>query len=89
MSKKIRIPKFKSVKEEALFWDTHDVGDFVSLMKPVKVKYSPNIPKEAVMTLRLSPSLKKAVEHIAQRNNLPTSTLVRSWVVENVREAAA
>jgi len=88
MNVNLKLPKFKSIKEEALFWDSYDIGDFAHLMKPAKVKYNPRAPKEAVMALRLSPSLKKAVERLAQRNNLPTSTLVRGWVTERVRAAA-
>jgi len=32
-SKQKRIPKFRSEKEEAKFWDTHDSTDFLSELK--------------------------------------------------------
>lgn len=35
MKKKIKIPQFKS-EEEAKFWDTHSVTDFLDELKPVK-----------------------------------------------------
>ena len=35
---KTKIPKFKSIAEEAAFWDSHDTTEFEQEMKPVKVK---------------------------------------------------
>jgi len=28
-----KIPKFKNYKEEAKFWDTHDISDYIDEMK--------------------------------------------------------
>lgn len=36
MKKKSKIPKFKNEEEEAKFWDTHSVTDFLDEFKPVK-----------------------------------------------------
>jgi len=88
LNKRLQIPKFKSIREEALFWDKHDVGDYIHFMRPAKVRYNPSVPKEATLSLRLSPQLKRAVEAIARKNNLSTSTLVRSWVIENIQTEA-
>jgi hypothetical protein len=34
------IPDFKSIEEEAGFWDTHDFTDYLDEFKPVKVRVS-------------------------------------------------
>ena len=34
--KKSRIPEFKTIEEEAEFWDTHDLADYWDELKPVK-----------------------------------------------------
>ena len=36
-----RIPAFKSVEEEAAFWDTHDVTDYPEESRPVRFRVSP------------------------------------------------
>lgn len=38
--KKNKIPKFKSFKEEAQFWDSHDFTDYLSDLKPTRVIFS-------------------------------------------------
>ena len=35
-SKKSRILEFKTIQEEAEFWDTHDTTDYAGEFKPVK-----------------------------------------------------
>jgi hypothetical protein len=36
---KSKIPIFKTIQEEAEFWDTHDTMDFIEEFTPVKVKF--------------------------------------------------
>jgi len=38
-----KIPEFQSREEEAEFWDTHDITDYLEEMRPVKVRFSPNL----------------------------------------------
>lgn len=37
-----KIPKFNNVKEEAEFWDTHSVADYMSEFKRVDMVYKPH-----------------------------------------------
>jgi len=83
--KKSKIPKFKNYKEEAKFWDTHDVTEFLDELKPVKAIYEPKVKKEETMTLRFTPDVKKMVTSIARCYDISPSALVRMWVVEKVR----
>ena len=35
---KSKIPRFKNYEEEAEFWDTHSVGDFLDELEEVELK---------------------------------------------------
>lgn len=82
----MKIPTFKSVKDEAAFWDSHDIGDYIEHMRPVKVVYTPKKEKKQTMTLRISPSVKKEVEGLARRHDISPSTLIRTWIVDGIRK---
>jgi hypothetical protein len=40
---KRRIPEFKSIEEEAEFWDIHDATDYEGEFKPVRVRVAKNL----------------------------------------------
>ena len=51
---KSRIPKkFKSLQEERAFWQTHDITDFWSELKPVTLKFGQPRRKRAVRLTNL------------------------------------
>jgi hypothetical protein len=85
MSKK-RIPRFKTIQEEAAFWDTHDLTDYLDELEIVSGGYQSR-PDETktVMTIRVAPSLKEQIEAIARSYDIPVSSLVRMWIVEKIR----
>lgn len=84
MSKKI--PEFKNYKEEAEFWDTHSFSDYWDDLPDTSLTYTPSAINKEVMTVRVDPSLKKAIKTIADKKELTYSSLVRSWLVLCVRE---
>lgn len=87
MTKKIsKIPKFKSIPEEAEFWDTHDVTDFIDELTPVKMKVTLGQPKEQTLTVRLQAKLKQQLGQIAEDMGVNTSTLARMWIVEKIKQ---
>jgi hypothetical protein len=83
---KPKIPTFSSVKEEAEFWDTHDLTDYLDELEIASGGYQPT-PGEVktVMTIRVAPSLKEQIETIARSYDIPASSLVRMWIVEKIR----
>ena len=84
--KKSKIPEFKTIKEEAAFWDTHDVTDFIEEMDLVSGAYLPQAgERKTVMTIRIAPSLKERVEQVARSYDISTSSLVRMWIVDKLR----
>lgn len=38
-----RIPAFSSREEEAAWWDTHDITDYLDELKPVNVRFAKNL----------------------------------------------
>lgn len=86
MTKIKKIPKFKTIAEEALFWDTHDVSDYLSEMKEVRISFDPLAPKEETLTLRVQATLKKKLEKTAKSYGVNLSTLLRIWFIDKLKE---
>ncbi|MEI8067996.1 MAG: CopG family antitoxin [Candidatus Shapirobacteria bacterium] len=86
MKDKNEIPKFKSIQEEADFWDRNDVTDFMPKMKEVKTKYSPKILKEENIVIRVQPKMKKKLETMAENSGLTLSTMLRMWFVDRLNQ---
>ncbi|MBI4824500.1 MAG: hypothetical protein HY805_09785 [Nitrospirae bacterium] len=82
-----KIPKFKSEKEEADFWATHDSADYLSGTKEVKVKFKR--PKKKLVSLRLDEKTIKSLKKIADTKGIGYLELVRMWVLENMNKAKA
>lgn len=81
-----KIPEFKTIKEEAAFWDTHDITDYLDELEIVEGVYRPKEGEtKTVMTIRIAPSLKEQVEKVAQSYDISTSSLVRMWIVDKLR----
>ncbi|MBI2008193.1 hypothetical protein HYS82_00880 [Candidatus Amesbacteria bacterium] len=85
---KSKIPEFKSLQEEADFWDTHSFTEFKDEVRPVKMRVNLGGPKEEVLAVRLQPQLKVKLARTAEEMGVQTSTLVRMWVVEKLKALA-
>ncbi|MBA7520970.1 hypothetical protein ES705_13070 [subsurface metagenome] len=48
-----KIPRFKSVEEEAEFWDTHDTEEFADEFEPVEVKFAYPLKHKWVLSINL------------------------------------
>lgn len=86
MTKIKKIPRFKTIAEEAKFWDTHDVTDYLSEMKKTKVSFDLLTPKEETLTIRIQSNLKRKLENLAQGYGINVSTLARIWFVDKLQE---
>ncbi len=82
-----KIPKFKSEKEEADFWATHDSADYLSETKEVKVKFRRS--KKKLVSLRLDEKTIKELKKIADNKGIGYLQLVRMWVLENMNKMKA
>lgn len=81
-----RIPAFHNIEEEAAFWDTHSITDFIEESTPVKVTVSKNLSDP--LTVRLDPEDRAELARRAQSKGVGPSTLVRMWVKERLKQEA-
>ena len=76
-----KIPKFKTDKEIAEFWDTHSLADFEDELEIAKdvvfVK-----PERQVISLRLDRKIVRALKALAARKGIGYSPLLRMWILE-------
>lgn len=76
-----KIPKFKTDKEIAEFWDTHSLADFEDELEiatdVVFVK-----PERQVISLRLDRKIVKALKSLAAKKGIGYSPLLRMWILE-------
>lgn len=92
MRKPSKIPIFKSYQEEAEFWDTHSVTEFLDELKPVTVVYEPmraKSKKDAVIHIKVSAKLKQRLDQKAKAQASTISALLRLWVSQKLAEADA
>ena len=52
-----KLPKFASVQEEAIFWDTHNSTEFLADTEPVDVALGDARPAKRLITLRRDPDV--------------------------------
>lgn len=87
MNKPKPIKPFKSLDEEAKFWDTHDISKLLENPETPLSKLLPlDQEKQEVMTLRLQKSVKGKIDQIAKTKGINPSTLSRMWLIEKVKE---
>ena len=86
MVKKIKkIPVFKSLEEEAKFWDTHSFADYWGQLKDVDLVVQLSKPKEEALVVRLQKDVKDGLMRIARYKGLSMSVLARMWIIEKLR----
>lgn len=89
MRKKIenKFPDFNKMnyKEEAEWWDTHDVTDFENETENVEIVFELDKPREETLVIRLQKDFKKRLEKTARRKGLNMSTLARMWLMEKLQ----
>ena len=80
----MKVPKFKSLKEERKFWDTHDSADYHNDFKITK-----NVvfvrPKKEVISLRLEPKFIRRLRELADKEGLPPTTYARMLIVKSIQ----
>lgn len=88
-SKKLKpIPKFKSLDEEATFWDTHDLTKYFDFSKMKRGGFVlEDTKKEKSLTIRLQPELIGKIKKMANNIGLSTSSLARMWFIEKLTTA--
>ncbi len=85
---KSRIPRFKTIEEEAQFWDTHSTADFEDEFEEVKdVKFVVRrSPVDKALTVRVDRDTFVRLAEEARTQGIGPTTLVRMWILEHLRE---
>ena len=80
--KKGRIPAFKSIEEEAKFWDTHSFADYWDEFGSVNVRFAKNLSEG--VTVRFDPVTSNKLRVEAHQKGIGPTTLIRMWVMERL-----
>ncbi|MBU0649872.1 BrnA antitoxin family protein [Patescibacteria group bacterium] len=81
MVEKAKIPEFTDVKEEAQFWDAHDLTDFIEPTPKTEGE------RDEMLTMRVASDLKKQLIKAANYHSICPSSLARMWLTEKLRSA--
>ena len=84
----MKVPKFKSIKEERKFWDSHESTNYLDDFKEVKDVVFVR-PKKQVISLRLEPQIINKLKKLADQEGLPTTTYARMIIIRAIRNKAA
>lgn len=84
----MKVPKFKNIKEERKFWDTHDSTDYLDAFEEAKDVVFVR-PKKQVVTLRLEPQVINKLKKLAEKEGLPPSTYARMLIIRAIRDKSA
>lgn len=84
--KKKTIPKFKSEKEERVFWQKNDSTEFLDWSKAKKVSL-PNLkPSVKSISIRLSEDMLNDLKVIANKHDVPYQSLIKIFLKERIEE---
>ena len=78
-----RIPAFKDRQEEAAWWDSHDVTDYLDELNPTQVNVADGL-SEAV-TINLDAPAIRSLQVLAREQGLDSTALVTAWVMERLQ----
>jgi hypothetical protein len=82
-----RIPSFANREEEAAFWDTHNITEFVGEeLQPVEATIGPELSNR--LTVRLDTADRVELARRARAKGVGPSTLARMWLKERLRQEA-
>jgi predicted DNA binding CopG/RHH family protein len=84
MKKISKIPNFKNKEEEAKFWETHSVSDFLDEFKPVKTKFAKKLSEG--ITIRFDENDLTKLREIAHEKGVGPTTLARMWILKNLKQ---
>jgi hypothetical protein len=82
--KKSRIPRFKSIEEEANFWDTHDTTEFEDEFVEVKLQVAR--PLGHILAVRMDAETIDRLAAVGRKKGIGPSTLARMWLLERLEQ---
>lgn len=85
--KKKKLPKFKNIREEAEFWDTHSFADYWDEFEDVDLVIELQKPKDETVVVRIQKDVKDKMQKVAASKGVNVSTLARMWLLEKLHNA--
>lgn len=83
------IPHFKNEDEEAEFWSVHDTTEYFDYSKRVNLNF-PNLkPSTQSITVRLPKPLLLNLKLLANEQDVPYQSLLKTFLDEKVKEKFA
>jgi len=80
-SKAKPLPRFANRQEEAEFWDTHDVFDYVDeAAEPIRLEVTG--PLSEPVTLHIDIETMEEVRALAEAQGVPPDGLLYLWIIE-------
>ncbi len=91
------VPNFKSLEEEAHFWDTHDTTEYaledldetIEVAGPLKARVEKRRAERLAALLKLEPKHLRATQRIARRKGVTSDVLIKTWIDEGLRRETA
>ncbi|HEV2583922.1 MAG TPA: CopG family antitoxin [Ktedonobacteraceae bacterium] len=80
-----RIPTFKTIEEEAAFWDTHSSEEFADELIPVEDVAFVKTRSKKALTVRFDEDTLEELAREAREKGIGPSTLARMVIVEHLR----
>jgi len=85
MSDLKKIPNFKSLEEEAKFWDEHDSADYVDWSEAKETVF-PNLKSSTEsISLRLPSALLARIKELANEKDVPYQSLMKVYLSDQVK----
>lgn len=81
---KSRIPDFKNREEEAKWFETHSIADYMGEFKVVKAKFAKNL--STGITIRFDQQTLHMLRNIAHEHGIGPTTLARMWILEHLKQ---
>lgn len=89
MPKIKKIPKFKTLKEEQDFWDSHSVLDFPDQFKRVEMDFSELKSSTKPITIRLPETMLYDLKIMANKRDIPYQSFIKTILHDRIAKEYA
>lgn len=82
-----KLPRFRSIEEEAEFWDTHDSTEFEHLFRPTRVNFAEKV--QHVLRVPLEISMIGRLDRVGRTIGIGPSELAARLIGEGIEKLEA
>ena len=88
MKKPLKLPRFKSEREERAFWSRIDLADYFE-SRDLRAVSFPNLkPSSRAISLRLSEPMILRLKEQANERHIPYQSLIKQYIAEGLTKSA-